>query len=96
METSVCLTARQHSSVVTSQAQFTTRFDHPQMSLGQGRALTWSANSVQDRNIISSKEWRQQIQDVDSEVFRTLRQGIQGGFDEEKYGDRIGFGNLKK
>lgn len=66
------------------------------MSLGQGRALTWSANSVQDRNIISSKEWRQQIQDVDSEVFRTLRQGIQGGFDEEKYGDRIGFGNLKK
>jgi hypothetical protein len=44
---------------------------------------------------MSSKEWRHQIQEVDSEVYKTLKHGITGGFDEEKFGNRIGFGNLK-
>lgn len=50
---------------------------------------------VQDRAVLSSKEWRHQIQEVDAEIYRTLRSGITGGFDEEKFGSRIGFSNLK-
>jgi len=50
---------------------------------------------LQDRAVMSNKEWRHQIQEVDTEVYRTLRNGITGGFDEEKFGNRIGFGNLK-
>lgn len=45
---------------------------------------------------MSSKEWRHQIQQVDADIYQTLRHGISGGFDEEKFGLRIGFGNLKK
>lgn len=51
---------------------------------------------LQDRTVASSKEWRRQIQAVDADVYSTLQQGIKGGFDEEKFGNRIGFGNLKR
>lgn len=60
--------------------------------------LTCSSLSLrlpQDKAVLSSKEWRHQIQEVDVDIYRTLRTGISGGFDEEKYGSRIGFGNLK-
>lgn len=50
---------------------------------------------MQDRTIRSSKEWRRQIQEVDAGTYRTLQHDIKGGFDEEKFGSRIGFGNLK-
>ena len=49
----------------------------------------------QDRAVMSSKEWRHQIQEVDADVYRSLRHSISGGFDEGKYGSRIGFSNLK-
>eukprot|EP00877_Chromochloris_zofingiensis_P001237 jgi/Chrzof1/11113/Cz05g24080.t1 len=49
-----------------------------------------------DRAAQSSAEWRQQMQAVDSSVFQHLREGIKGGFDEERYAARVGFGNLKR
>lgn len=36
------------------------------------------------------------MQAVDSSVFQHLREGIKGGFDEERYAARVGFGNLKR
>lgn len=43
-----------------------------------------------------SAEWRKAIQEVDSSVKQHLRTGIEGGFDEERFGTRIGFGNLRR
>ncbi len=34
--------------------------------------------------------------EVDASVFAHLRDAIKGGFDEERFGSRIGFGNLKR
>lgn len=48
-----------------------------------------------ERIVGSSAEWRRQIQDVDVAVLKHLRENIKDGFDEDKYGNRIGFGNLK-
>ena len=50
---------------------------------------------LQDRNLTSSREWRSHIQQVDAAVLSHLRTEVQGGFDEEQFGSRIGFGNLK-
>ena len=50
----------------------------------------------QDRAAQSSAEWRRQMQEVDVSVVKQLREGIKGGFDEERFGTRIGFANLKK
>ncbi|PRW39278.1 dynamin-related GTPase isoform A [Chlorella sorokiniana] len=44
----------------------------------------------------SSAEWRKAIQEVDSSVKTHLRESIAGGFDEELFGTRIGFGNLRR
>ena len=33
---------------------------------------------------------------VDNKVLNYLRKDISGGFDEEQYGERVGFGNLRK
>lgn len=49
-----------------------------------------------DRGVQSSAEWRRQMQEVDVSVLKQLREGIKGGFDEERFGSRIGFANLKK
>ena len=49
-----------------------------------------------DRQVQSSADWRRQMQEVDVSVLRQLREGIKGGFDEERFGARIGFANLKK
>ncbi|GBF90887.1 hypothetical protein Rsub_03742 [Raphidocelis subcapitata] len=49
-----------------------------------------------DRQLQSSAEWRKQMADVDRSVFSQLREGIKGGFDEDRFGSRIGFGNLKR
>ncbi|GAX74014.1 hypothetical protein CEUSTIGMA_g1464.t1 [Chlamydomonas eustigma] len=49
-----------------------------------------------DRAAQSSSEWRRQMQEVDTAVIKQLRDGIKGGFDEERFGTRIGFSNLKK
>ncbi|ERN20483.1 dynamin-related protein 5A [Amborella trichopoda] len=48
-----------------------------------------------DRGTITNEEFRRQICQVDNEVLRHLRESINGGFDEEKYGSFIGFGSLK-
>jgi hypothetical protein len=50
----------------------------------------------QDRNIQSSTEWRQQLGEVDKSILEYMRSNIKGGFDEERHGPRIGFGNLKR
>jgi hypothetical protein len=34
--------------------------------------------------------------DVDASVFHHLRDTVKGGFDEERFGSRIGFANLKR
>ncbi|KXZ53084.1 hypothetical protein GPECTOR_8g76 [Gonium pectorale] len=49
-----------------------------------------------DRVIQSSAEWRRSMQEVDTAIFKHLREGIKGGFDEERFSSRIGFTNLKK
>ncbi|GIL90629.1 hypothetical protein Vretimale_15765 [Volvox reticuliferus] len=49
-----------------------------------------------DRAIQSSAEWRRSMAEVDAAVFKHLRDGIKGGFDEERFASRIGFSNLKK
>lgn len=50
----------------------------------------------QERTISKSNEWRAQIQAVDKECLQYLREQIIGGFDEERFGGCIGFGNLKR
>jgi hypothetical protein len=49
-----------------------------------------------DRQLQGSAEWRKQMAEVDRSVFGHLREGVKGGFDEERFGVRIGFGNLKR
>ncbi|RZC75543.1 hypothetical protein C5167_051025 [Papaver somniferum] len=49
-----------------------------------------------DRGIVSNEDFRRQICKVDSDVLRHLREGVDGGFDEEKFGKFIGFGRLKE
>ena len=44
----------------------------------------------------SSAEWRRAIQEVDAAVKSHLREKVTGGFDEERFGPRIGFGNLRR
>ncbi|KAL6769118.1 hypothetical protein ACKKBF_B17545 [Auxenochlorella protothecoides x Auxenochlorella symbiontica] len=41
-------------------------------------------------------EWRASIQGVDAEVLRGLREGVAGGFDEERFGARVGFAALRR
>lgn len=49
-----------------------------------------------DRSTVSNEEFRRQISLVDLEVLRHLRDGVKGGFDEEKFGPFVGFGRLKE
>lgn len=49
-----------------------------------------------DRTIQTSSEWRRQMQEVDYQILKFLRENIKGGFDEERFGNRIGFTNLKR
>ncbi|EFH67989.1 dynamin family protein [Arabidopsis lyrata subsp. lyrata] len=48
-----------------------------------------------DRSTVSNDEFRRQISQVDTEVIRHLREGVKGGFDEEKFRSYIGFGSLR-
>lgn len=48
-----------------------------------------------DRGTVSNDEFRRQITQVDVEVIRHLRDGVKGGFDEEKFKPFIGFGCLR-
>ncbi|BDA44188.1 Dynamin-related protein 5A [Coccomyxa sp. Obi] len=49
-----------------------------------------------ERTISKSSEWREQIQAVDRMTLQHMRENIAGGFDEERFGSCIGFGNLKR
>ncbi|CAL5218690.1 g399 [Coccomyxa viridis] len=49
-----------------------------------------------ERALCSSSEWRSQIQGVDRDVLSHLQHNIAGGFDQERFGGSIGFGNLKR
>ncbi|KAJ9518676.1 hypothetical protein QJQ45_018742 [Haematococcus lacustris] len=48
-----------------------------------------------DRAIQSSSDWRKQMSEVDVSITKHMREGIKGGFDEERFASRIGFNNLK-
>ncbi|KAJ4841903.1 Dynamin- protein 5A [Turnera subulata] len=48
-----------------------------------------------DRTTVSNDEFRRQIFQVDSDILRHLREGVKGGFDEEKFRPYIGFGSLR-
>lgn len=48
-----------------------------------------------DRTTVSNDEFRRQISQVDMDVIRHLREGVNGGFDEEKFRSHIGFGSLR-
>ena len=50
----------------------------------------------QERSTATSAQWRQGIQEVDSNILAYLRDSVAGGFDEAQYGDRIGFASLKR
>lgn len=63
----------------------------------QPLTLPWCCPAtLQDRQLQSSAEWRRQMADVDRTVFQSLRENVKGGFDEDRFGSRIGFGNLKR
>eukprot|EP00897_Mesotaenium_endlicherianum_P009499 jgi/Mesen1/8578/ME000497S07977 len=49
-----------------------------------------------DRTVSNSAEFRRQIAAVDEAVMRQLQDGIDGGFDETKYGAQVGFANLRR
>ncbi|KAL5989846.1 Dynamin-related protein 5A [Asimina triloba] len=49
-----------------------------------------------DRVTVSNEEFRQQISQVDSEVIHHLREGVKGGFDEEKFRPFVGFSCLRE
>ncbi|CAM8880074.1 unnamed protein product [Rhodiola kirilowii] len=49
-----------------------------------------------DRTTVSNDEFRRQIAQVDTEVLRHLRDGVKGGFDEEKFRSHIGFNCLRE
>lgn len=49
-----------------------------------------------DRTMTSNEEFRKQIGAVDSEVRGYLRDNIKGGYDEEKFGEYLGFANLRQ
>ncbi|KAK9825379.1 hypothetical protein WJX81_007027 [Elliptochloris bilobata] len=49
-----------------------------------------------ERTVSSSAAWRASIAEVDAATLRCLREQVAGGFDEERFGARIGFGNLKR
>ncbi|KAD2394462.1 hypothetical protein E3N88_41439 [Mikania micrantha] len=48
-----------------------------------------------ETTIVSNDEFRKQISQVDSDVVRHLKENVKGGYDEEKYKSRIGFGCLR-
>ncbi|KAG8364931.1 hypothetical protein BUALT_Bualt18G0050000 [Buddleja alternifolia] len=49
-----------------------------------------------ERSTVSNDEFRRQISQVDTDVLCYLRDGVKGGFDEEKYKSYIGFGCLRE
>ncbi|KAH9609204.1 hypothetical protein KSS87_002240, partial [Heliosperma pusillum] len=49
-----------------------------------------------DRNTVSNDEFRRQISQVDTEIMHYLRDGVKGGFDEEKFRPFIGFSSLRE
>lgn len=49
-----------------------------------------------DRTTVSNDEFRRQIAQVDADVVRHLRDGVKGGYDEEKYKSYIGFSCLRE
>ncbi|KAF5787252.1 putative dynamin GTPase [Helianthus annuus] len=48
-----------------------------------------------ERTAVSNDEFRRQISQVDSDVIRHLKENVKGGYDEERYKSRIGFGCLR-
>lgn len=48
-----------------------------------------------DRSTVSNEEFRRQIAQVDTDVVKHLREGVKGGFDEEKFRSYVGFGSLR-
>ncbi|KAL8223686.1 hypothetical protein R6Q57_019161 [Mikania cordata] len=48
-----------------------------------------------ERTTVSNEEFRMQISQVDSDVVRHLKENVKGGYDEERYKSRIGFGCLR-
>ena len=61
-----------------------------------GRSLNTLLRRLQERALSSSGEWRSQIQAVDRDVLHQLQHSIAGGFDQDRFGPCIGFGNLKR
>lgn len=61
-----------------------------------GRFGTTLLRLLQERALSSSGEWRSQIQAMDRDVLHQLQHNIAGGFDQDRFGPCIGFGNLKR
>ena len=62
----------------------------------RGRFGNTRLRVLQERALSSSGEWRSQIQAVDRDVLHQLQHNIAGGFDQDRFGPCIGFGNLKR
>ena len=48
-----------------------------------------------DRATTTNEDYRRQIAVVDTDILKQLRENVAGGFDEERFGNHVGFGNLK-
>ena len=48
-----------------------------------------------DKTTVSNDEFRRQISQVDQDILHHLREGVKGGFDEEKFRSHIGFACLR-
>lgn len=48
-----------------------------------------------DRVTIANEDYRRKILDVDTEILKQLRENVAGGFDEERFGNYVGFGKLR-
>lgn len=49
-----------------------------------------------DRTPCSAEAWRKQIHEVDAATLDHLQNKITGGFDEQAFGSRVGFANLRR
>lgn len=48
-----------------------------------------------DRGTITNEDYRRQISVVDTDILKQLRENVAGGFDEERFGNHVGFGKLR-
>lgn len=49
-----------------------------------------------DKSATSPADFRKRIAEIDQQVWKTLTEKVQGGFDQERFGEFVGFRNLRR